>query len=508
MNLIYLEALIRSDPFNPLHHIALAKAYLEGGDEERARKVVAIKRRLPSKEPTVHFEWGKLCEELGMARQAIESYEQAIALSPNQGEYHFRIAQLFFEKGAWERAMKHLQKTLSLIPQSQKAKEMLAFLYQEMGLKGLSERLIPTRSIKPPASPQVRMTLTKDDVRTVKNLFQGKEIGYAEYRIDDKGNLIPNYIPRSWEEGELRRHLLGEIFLGGYPLRSDRTLIYSVIWVHIPNRKIFANIKNEGFLALTENHIHSYAKTIHDVVKGYGIPVYLENFGGRGRRLWFFFEDFIPVDLAERFLHEVLDKASSPGVDLAIDLHLGIKGAGLGWTEDPVPLPLGINPLTLKRCFFIDREGESFENQLLFMQKIRPIEWNQIKLLLKRDRPLNGMTKMGSLLNRLETRCPVFADILWKARSGRSLQVHEKLMIFFTLGFIEEGKHLIHRILEPCPDYRPRRVDRMIKRIRGKPISCPKIRQLMPERTAYLRCNCTFEIPEGGYPTPFLHIRG
>src|SRR3972149_4940391 len=106
--ILNLESQIKSDPFNPLRHIALAKAYMEEGDEERARKVVAIKRRLPSKDPPVHFEWGMLCEELGMARQARESYEQAIALSPNNANYHFRLDLLYQEKGAWERTLKHL----------------------------------------------------------------------------------------------------------------------------------------------------------------------------------------------------------------------------------------------------------------------------------------------------------------------------------------------------------------------------------------------------------------
>lgn len=98
--IIEVELNTKSDPFNPLHHIALAKAYLEEGDEERARKVVAIKRRLPSKDPSIHFEWGKLCEELGMACQARESYEQAIALDPKNSDYHFRLAYLYHEKGA------------------------------------------------------------------------------------------------------------------------------------------------------------------------------------------------------------------------------------------------------------------------------------------------------------------------------------------------------------------------------------------------------------------------
>lgn len=98
-----LEARIKTDPYNPIHQIALARACLEAGDEERARRVAAGKRNMPSKDPSVHFAWGKLCEELGMARQARESFEQAIALDPENPECHLRVALLYSEKGAWER---------------------------------------------------------------------------------------------------------------------------------------------------------------------------------------------------------------------------------------------------------------------------------------------------------------------------------------------------------------------------------------------------------------------
>ncbi|MGB9629340.1 MAG: hypothetical protein ACPL6D_11825, partial [Thermodesulfobacteriota bacterium] len=112
----------------------------------------------------------------------------------------------------------------------------------------------------------------------------------------------------------------------------------------------------------------------------------------------------------------------------------------------------------------------------------------------------------SNLLKKLERDCPVIADIIWKARTGRNLEFNEKLVIFFTIGFLMEGEKILHEVLEPCPDYRPNKIKRMFQRLKGRPISCPKIRRIMPERTAYLRCNCSFEIPEGSYPSPLLHV--
>src|SRR4030065_958962 len=93
----------------------------------------------------------------------------------------------------------------------------------------------------------------------------------------------------------------------------------------------------------------------------------------------------------------------------------------------------------------------------------------------------------------LEKSCPVVEEILRKARSGRNLRIEEKRVICFTLGFLEDGAKLLHDVLEDCPDYRPNRVNRMALNLGENPISCPKIRELLPETTAYLPCNCSFK---------------
>lgn len=507
MNFLKLEALIKTDPFNPLHHIALARAYLEEGDEERARKIIATKRRLPSQDATVHFEWGRLCEELGMARQAVESYEQAIALNPQNPEYHFRIALLYYERGAWERVLKHLQKTISISPENQEAKRLLASLYEEMGLKGLSEVIRGQKEKKEYILETIPFQLKKEDFFVFSSLFQGREFGYARYKTESPGYLKIHFINGLFGMNELIKHLEGEESFGIYPLRSDKTVKFSVIRIRIPKVKLLANIKNEGFLAITEDHVHQYARSIYLTMKDVGLSGYMENSGGRERRIWFFFEEFIPYDLAERFLNHVLNQVLSPGVDLTIDFLLGYKASGIGWIDEPVLLPLGINLETGKRCYFLNDEGIPYENQFLFIHKIRRIGLDNLRSFLK-SMKLRRLPRASTLdlLKRLETRCPVIGELSWKARSGRNLEIEEKLVLFFTVGFLLNGEQILHELLELCPDYRPNKVTRMYKRLGRHPISCPKIRKLMPEKTAYLRCNCSFEIPEGGYPNPLLHI--
>ena len=45
-----------------------------------------------------------------------------------------------------------------------------------------------------------------------------------------------------------------------------------------------------------------------------------------------------------------------------------------------------------------------------------------------------------------------------------------------------------------------------IDRTPPSPISCPRIRQRLPEVTSTVNCACVFDLPEGGYPSPLLHL--
>jgi hypothetical protein len=109
-------------------------------------------------------------------------------------------------------------------------------------------------------------------------------------------------------------------------------------------------------------------------------------------------------------------------------------------------------------------------------------------------------------LKHLQEQCPVLDEIVRKAGSGRNLRHEEKLVLYFVLGFLSDGAELLHHVLEPCPDYRPKKVARVILRLGHHPVSCPKIRHLLPEVTAYLRCECSFDLIPGEYPSPLLHV--
>jgi hypothetical protein len=508
-NIARIESQIKSDPFNPAPHIALAKAYLDQGDEERARMVIAIKRKLPSQDPSVHFEWAKLCEQLGMSRQARESYEQAIALNPQDAEFHFKLGVLLYEKGAWERALKHLQKTISLSPQNEEAKGMLASLYEELGFPG-SARVLRRMEKRTSPLPQTTVPeLTIQEVSVFLDLLKGREVGYARYHFINTGNLVHAYVNRVFGSDEIMQHVKGDETYGIFPLRSDQTLKFSLIRARVPWRRIVTKIKDSGFLAITEDNVHQYASGMVERIRDYGFSAYLERPGRYERRVWFFFEEFVPMGLGERFLKAILEKVPAPGLDISVNPVLGFKGTGLGRQDNPVMLPLGINRRAGIRCYFLDANGYPYENQMELLQKIRTVPSDDVRRFLKFDGGQFKEThrKAQESLKKLEERCSVLDEIFRKARSGRNLRDEEKRALYFTVGFLENGTALLNDVLQDCPDYRPKRVDRMASRLGSHPVSCPKIRATLPEITAYVRCDCKFKMTRPGvYPSPLLHI--
>ena len=347
-----------------------------------------------------------------------------------------------------------------------------------------------------------------EDMNAILDLFKGREFGYATYNLSGAGIANPSFVKGVLGFNEIRSHLRGEETYGVYPLRADRTLKFTCIHVSIPWRKVLENTKNEGFLTLLEQKVHQYAREMIEKSREYGIPAYLENSGERDRRVWFFFEEFVPMELAERFLNTLLDKVPAPSSDTTLALLLGVKGKGIGYEDHPVMLPLGFNRRTGKRCFFIDEYGDPYEDQLLWVKKIRPMSRSEIQsFIMSAERRRYEWVRMDfDPLKRLEKNCPVIEEVIRKARSGRMLRHEEKMVIFFTLGFLNDNLNSLHNVLEPCPDYRPKKVDRLASRLKSNPISCPKIRELLPETTAYLPCNCSFTIREGSYPSPLLHI--
>lgn len=372
-------AKIKVDAGNVRLYQELARAYLDAGEEERAREVVLRRRNMPTADSAVHRVWAELCEELGAARLAQESYERALKFNPEDSETLFHLARFFHEVGQYEKSLHHLKRVVKRHPEHQAARELLAETYRSLGQIGQAEALVPK-----PAAPEGIKTasppryfppiISEQHTARFQQLFAGREIGYAVQQIDPAtGELSYNYHDAPLSPQLIASHLLGDITLAAYPMRLDNAAHYAAVSIRIPTRLLEANLKNVGYLALMEEKMRQHTLLLGRLASEFGLAAYPEDSGDHQYRLWFFFSEFTHFLKIKRFVMAFLEKAPEPSGNLLVEPILATRPIGLGWVEHPVVLPLGIQRTTLRRSFFLDDEGKPHAEQLKFMRKIREI---------------------------------------------------------------------------------------------------------------------------------------
>jgi|Deesub1362A_J573_1020465.scaffolds.fasta_scaffold00060_123 tetratricopeptide (TPR) repeat protein len=511
-----IQKQIKEDPFNPSLYQDLAEAYMDEGREDKAREVILRYRKMPNQEPAVLRRWGSLCEELGMALQAEECYQEALRLSPEDLETLCALGKLLSEVGHYERAVRVLRKALKVSADCGEAAALLAELYEAMGLTGSAAALRPPRTCEEPEEEGPRYfppTVSEKDTDVFLRLFSGREIGYALQEVDPGlGEVRYSFRNAPLDHEILRLHILGEATVAVYPMRSDKTIRYSGVRVRLPAKMLRENLKSPGYLDYMVERARSYTIRLLRFASQNGLRAYAEDAGDYSCRLWFFFRDFVHFLKVKRFLKEFLQQIPQSEEDFLVEPLLPTRPVGVGWVEHPLTLPLGIQRSTSRRSLFLDQWGEPFPEQLKFVRKIRPLVFDQVrKAFCGRgfsERRIR-MTSDGlpEELRILLARCPVLGEISQKAARGRILRREEKVALFYTVGLLDTSGEALHGLLEPCADYTYESVERQRIRLKRNPISCPKLREMMPELTASVMCNCIFDLRGGKYPSPLLHVQ-
>jgi hypothetical protein len=453
-------------------------------------------------------------ELLGMARQAQECYEQALRLSPGDGETLYRLARLLAQVGHYERSIDYLRRAVKHAPEHRAARDLLAENYGSLGLAGQAEVLSPTaREVPPSSGPRYfPPSISDKDTALFLRLFSGREVGYAIQYVDTStGELSYRYVEAPLTHDPIVSHLLGEITLAAYPLRLDNTASFTAVAAGIPSRILQANLKNQGYLIHLEDMARQHVLRLAAHARGLGLPAYPEDSGIRRFRLWFFFEEPVHFLRVRRFVLSFLEGAPRPEGCVAVEPVLATKPVGIGWVERPVVLPLGVQRSTLRRSLFLDADGTPHGEQLKYLRKIRHIPAKAVRDL---DRGLpadQGQRKAGTEamlkpVRILAGRCAPVREILERALSGRVLRREEKVILFYTIGLADRDGESLHRVLENFPDYDHDKVRRQAERLQPHPVSCLKIRELVPELTASVPCNCAFDLRGGKYPSPLIHV--
>jgi tetratricopeptide (TPR) repeat protein len=490
--------------------IEQTERYLESGDESRARDLAVKGRNIPCNDPSIHARWANLCEELGMAVQARESYERALKRSPGDSEILFRLARLLHETGHYEQSIHYLKKAIRANPAHTEARQLLSADYQALGLAGQADVLHPQGKKHPEPIRYFPPSISREHTRIFLALFSGREDSHALQVINpETGDVSFEFQNTPLNHDLVKAHIEGALTLAAYPLRTDKTVKHVAIEIRIRKRVLEANLKNRGYLTYLNEKALYHCLTLRQIAGTFGIPAYVDCCGDHRYRLWFFFREFTHFLKVKDFLARFLVLAPQPDSNLLAEPLTATRPIGIGWIEQAVLLPLGINRAGLTRCFFLDDDGQPYGEQLTFLARIREIPSHDSRKAFRTSgKPVHRAKESGlsESVNLLLQSCPVLDELVRRAQRGRILSYEEKVILFYTIGLVGEDGADLHSLLESCPDYNYRKVNRQVARLRKNPMSCLKIRDLVPEITASVGCNCSFDLRGGKYPSPLLHL--
>jgi hypothetical protein len=86
------------------------------------------------------------------------------------------------------------------------------------------------------------------------------------------------------------------------------------------------------------------------------------------------------------------------------------------------------------------------------------------------------------------------------------LDKDETMVLIHTVGHLPQGPLAVNEIFQRCMNADPALF--LKSRLRGNPMSCPKIRARVPRITSAAACNCAFDLAVNLYPTPLIHVHG
>lgn len=488
-----------------------AWSFLQNGEEEKARGIALKWRSRAGDDYREVSGWGDLFYGLGMARRALECYRRSLRLFPRNCEVIMKLAGLLNETGHYDESVSCLKAILRIDPGHPEARRLLSVHYRERRLDGQAEALVPAPGKKnPPPGPRYfPPSAGERELDLFLRLFSGRETGYAVQIIRaSDGAVVFEFHENPLTPLLVRPHLRGEITLAAYPLRSDNTVRYAAISVKIRESVQRMHQKSPSRLISLAEKAQNYLLLLAGYAAHHGLSAYPEDCGGFQWRLWFFFDGFFHFLKVKKFLTEFLECAPLADGSLSVEPLLATKPSGLGWEENPVLLPLGIHRATLRRCFFLDSDGEPVGKQLKFLRGIRRISALRPALVA---RPYGKGTTPEQRISAPQAqvvcrKCAVVRELITTAARGRSLRHEEKLVLFYTAGLVRDGGPALHQVLENCPDYDFDKVSRQIERLKPNPISCLKVRRLLPEISSSVSCDCVFDLRGGKYPSPLLHV--
>ncbi|NCC25379.1 MAG: DNA primase [Deltaproteobacteria bacterium] len=467
---------------------------LRGEDMERSARILANESVWKVLPPNRALEWALLAQSAGLLDLAVRILGHINAAHPE-------FAPAWAERAA-------------LLTALGRGPEAMALTKLAPDGVDLSHVEIPTRTESgddPVPDGAFRAARREDDLlRRYLDVFRGREDCFAR-QWANRNEGTAGYVPvrRPMTSQDLRDHLQGRKTYGVYLMEGPGTVRLGVIDADLAKSLRTGKLDSAKRSAVYRDRDFMLNR-VPEVAAEAGLSCLTEFSGGKGFHFWFAFEAPVP---AARVRHVLGRIATVVGRDLtAFNLEVFPKQdkvgeAGLG---NLVKLPMGLHRVS----------GKASE----FWPKVRGDVWARLEAGLGRLvlNPASGLDGSGPTgdgggqvlehprfsewtatypeLALVSERCPALAGLLASCREGRGLTMREEKIVYGVFGFLTRARTILHHALGNQPEYNPHLVDLKLSRLRGTPLGCRRIHELLGLTIDY----CPFEKPVP-YAHPLLH---
>ncbi|MCC6625258.1 MAG: hypothetical protein IT385_28680 [Deltaproteobacteria bacterium] len=481
-----------------------------------------------------HGATGKLAQTLGMARVAERELRLAIRDArgtPDEARWSDELAALQHDLGelaAASRTRGRLVKagtTIDAAPAPHPEPELAPPTGQP--------DLTPSEPPRPATDP--RLTPSPADLSRFLHLFQGREDVHARQWLSSDGRVGYAPVHRPLTREAVLRHLAGTETLGVYATRADLTACFFAIDVDLTRPALEAARRSIDATRRLRRVLHEECQRMLAIARSLGLDLVVEDSGYKGRHLWGFLAEPMPVGLL-RNLGRALARALAPeSGDLVLESFPKQARLEPGQIGNLIKLPLGVHLRTGRRAWLLDDDGRPDADPWKRLRAARRHRRDEILDVMARLRqPLDGSPAVvpggapaadhqpraaglparaafveADLAVDPELRvlfggCAVLRVLVDRARERRRLTHEEQMVLRHVLGYRPSGLLAVNYVFSRCPEIG--RESFLQSQLAGHPMSCPKIRKRVPDVTARVPCNCEFKVKTDHYPTPLLHL--
>ena len=363
---------------------------------------------------------------------------------------------------------------------------------------------------------------TDEDISAFLALFAGHASGYAEEIQTDDGRRVLLYIDAPLDAGAVRQHLGAERTLAVYLCRVEATVTACVLDVDVGKRSLLLHPPGSPDFPRLLQAARTDALALAAALRVHGVASYVEWTGRRGYHVWVFLEEPVPVEAARRALQALLGAVGNPPDGVTREILPNEARPRAGQRGGAVKLPLGVHVQTGDRSSFLDDSGQPVSSPwdhvramvrvpasafLRLVEDCRPPERPRLPQIPKRGVvPEIAATLPDGPVKQVVSGCAAVAFLVEKARRTGYLNHQERVTLLLVLGHVgAEGKAFLEEVMRWCLNYDAAITRKFMRKMFGKPVSCPKLRERHPEVAAGVACECRFPLGRRMYPSPVLH---